>query len=73
MMPEYVLAILRLGGWGAYVAGVFWLARMAAKRASLTAGGRRLATLLAEPLDLVLIAAVGFDAITAFFAILTAE
>jgi hypothetical protein len=93
MMPEYVLAILRLGGWGAYVAGVFWLARMAAKRASLTAGGRRLAlyaisvvggilnlivfrtaaTLLAEPLDLVLIAAVGFGAITAFFAILTAE
>jgi hypothetical protein len=92
-VPEYVLAILRLVGWAAYVAGVFWLVRMAAKGASLTAGGRRLAlcaisvvggilnlivfrtaaTLLAEPLDLVLIAAVGFGAIAVFFAVLTAE
>ena len=59
MMPEYVLAILRLGGWGAYVAGVFWLARMAAKRASLTAGGRRLAlnaiSLVSGILNLVVI------------------
>jgi hypothetical protein len=29
-MPEYVLAILRLVGWAAYVVGVFWLSRMAA-------------------------------------------
>jgi hypothetical protein len=34
---------------------------------------RTAATLLAEPFDLALIAAVGFGAIAAFFAILTAE
>jgi hypothetical protein len=42
-MPEYVLAILRLAGWAAYVAGVFWLTRMAAKRVGLTASKRKLA------------------------------
>ncbi len=41
-MPEYVLAILRLAGWAAYVVGVFWLTRMAAKRVGLTTSKRKL-------------------------------
>ena len=43
MMPEYVLAILRLVGWAANVVGVFWLTHMAAKRIGLTARKRKLA------------------------------
>jgi len=35
--------VLRLVGWAAYVAGVFWLTRMAAKRVSLAASKRKLA------------------------------
>jgi hypothetical protein len=42
-MPDYVLPILRLVGWAAYVAGVFWLTRVAARRVSLTASKRKLA------------------------------
>jgi hypothetical protein len=42
-MREYVPAILRLLGWAAYVAGVFSLTRVAAKRLCLTTGGKKMA------------------------------
>jgi hypothetical protein len=42
-MPDCVRPVLRLVGWAAYVVGVFWLTRMAAKRVSLTASKRKLA------------------------------
>ena len=42
-MPEYILAILKLGGWAACVASVFWLTRMAAERVGLTTSKTRLA------------------------------
>jgi len=76
-MPDYVRPVLRLVGWAAYVAGVFWLTRMAAKRVSLTASiylvvYKTAAGLLPQPFDLALLAAVGFGAIAMFFAILTA-
>jgi hypothetical protein len=86
-MPDCVLPILRLSGWVAYVASVFWLTRVAAKRVSLTVkrklalyaiavGGVMSSLVVFRTAVLLeepaLLAAVGFGAIAMFFAILTA-
>jgi hypothetical protein len=81
-MPEYALAILKLSGWAAYVAGVFWLTRTRRLAVCAIAVGGVMftvvvfitaAALLEEPFDLALFTAVGFGAIAMFFAILTTE